>query len=113
MKRYIRSSSDAAPYAVLLKDERNEDNDILIYGDDRDMVKKSADIISMKIRVFHMNHPNDWTDSETDELMSGIGTTAQNFGVNFDINGYGHDGDQDFYDREVVLIERKFGNWQL
>ena len=79
MKRYIRSSSNAAPYAVLLKDERNEDNDILIYGDDRDKVKKAADIISMKIRMFHMNHPIDWMDDESDELMSSIGQTAQTY----------------------------------
>ena len=113
MKRYIRSSSNAAPYAVLLKDDRNENNDILIYGNAVDKVRKAADIISMKIRAFHMNHPIDWTDAESDELMSSIGQTAQTYGVNFDINGYDRDGDQDFYDREVMLIERKIGNWQL
>lgn len=112
MKRYIRSSSNQAPYAVLLDDYHDDYNDMLIYGDDRDAVGRAADEITMKIREFDEDHPIDWTDDETDELMSDIGMIAQKFGVNFDIRGYAMDEeDRDISEMEVVLFRIIEGNW--
>lgn len=131
MKRYIRSSSNAGKsahfssgdiyfgrgtgkldgltYAALLHDTWDERNDILIYGDDKDAVKKCFDEF---IRAFRSAPDLDYrSDADSDSLMRELGEIAQRNGVKFDIRYIGGEADIDLDDTDVVLIVRQTGVW--